>query len=139
MVWDNLHQNALDIHKASGIPIDPWTELSIRDSLKCARMMFEHPTGRAKWTEKGLDTFKFWTGMHSDSISQLRPLARVLLGLPATAASCERVWSSAGRLNDRRSVLTEKNLEMLIFLRENINSVGAITVSDINKIISSAK
>ncbi len=87
--------------------------------------------------EQQVSPLDFWKGHHlSHSISQLKPLARVLLALPATAASCERVWSSAGRLNDRRAALTEKNLEMLIYLRENINSVGGIADSDIQKILA---
>ena len=99
--------------------------------------MFEDKDVRTSILQEQVTPLEFWRRHPlSQSIAQLKPLAQVLLGLPATAASCERVWSSAGQLNNRRAALTEKNLEMLIYLRENLNSVGGLSDTDIKQILS---
>ena len=99
--------------------------------------MFEDKDVRTSILQEQVTPLEFWRRHPlSQSIAQLKPLAQVLLGLPATASSCERVWSSAGQLNNRRAALTEKNLEMLIYLRENLNSVGGLSDTDIKQILS---
>ena len=50
----------------------------------------------------------------------LAKLSRVVLGLPATATSSERVWSSAGNtVSARRQSLSPDSIRDVVFLHEN--------------------
>lgn len=141
-VWQHMMASAISVHRSINKmsetePLPVWVEKTLETSISSARIMFEDTNVRASLVKDKVSPLEFWRSHRlSLSICQLKPLAQVLLGLPATAASCERVWSSAGRLNDRRAVLTEKNLEMLIYLRENIKTLGGISEVEIKQIMS---
>ena len=51
-------------------------------------------------------------------------LARKWCAVPASSAPCERLFSAAGRLlTDRRASMSDENLEMILFMHENIDIV----------------
>ena len=48
-------------------------------------------------------------------------LAKKYLAIPATSVPCERVFSAAGHVvNEKRSCLLPTNVNMLVFLAENL-------------------
>lgn len=113
-VWSDLLQSAKDVHRtineqSPSEELQPWISKTLETAVSCARLMFETDDVRNSIIKEQITPLEFWRRHHlAQTISQLKPLAQTLLGLPATAASCERVWSSAGRLNDRRAALIEK-------------------------------
>ncbi len=63
-----------------------------------------------------------WWKTHNSQLKKLSILARQLFSIPATSASVERQFSSAGIIfNDRRTRLTGENLENIILIRSMEN------------------
>lgn len=68
--------------------------------------------------QRDSDPLKWWKE-NSHSFPHLAPLARKYLGIPATEASSERLFSAAGNVaTQKRSCLSEEHLEQLVFLHE---------------------
>jgi hypothetical protein len=61
------------------------------------------------------DPMLWWA--KQDAYAQLFPLVRMLLGIPASNASAERLFSSAGFLADGRDRLEIQTLEWLTIIR----------------------
>lgn len=67
------------------------------------------------------DPLKYWED-HSKVFPGLYKMAMKYLSIPATSVPSERLFSKAGHiLSDRRSRLTPKKLDQLIFLSDNID------------------
>jgi hypothetical protein len=72
-----------------------------------------------------------WWKKHSNHLQKLSILTRQLFSIPATSASVERQFSSAGIIfNDRRTRLSGENLENIILIRsienQDKNDVGML-------------
>lgn len=63
----------------------------------------------------------FWK-RHKNTFPELYKMQLKYLCIPATSVPSERVFSKTGQVtNDRRSRLTPKNLDCIIFLNSNLN------------------
>jgi hypothetical protein len=61
-----------------------------------------------------------WWALHKSSYPVLSQVARLLMAVPATSVSSERLFSKAGAvISDRRSKLLPKHAEQLCFLSQN--------------------
>ena len=72
-----------------------------------------------------------WWKTHNNRLKKLSVLVRQLFSIPATAASVERQFSSAGIIfNERRTRLTGENLENIILIRsmenQDKNDIGTL-------------
>lgn len=68
------------------------------------------------------DPLDFWKTC--TVLPELQKLQEKYLGIPATSVPSERVFSKAGQItNQRRNRLSAKNLDQIIFLNVNINTV----------------
>ncbi|GFR60262.1 zinc finger BED domain-containing protein 1 [Elysia marginata] len=62
-----------------------------------------------------------WWRDHSQMFPRLALIAKDVLATPATLVPSERIFSKAGELiSARRSRLSKKNVDMIIFLHKNI-------------------
>ena len=62
-----------------------------------------------------------WWRRNGETMKELRKLAKKFLTIPATSTPSERLFSKAGELiNQRRSMLSDKNINMTLFLNKNI-------------------
>jgi hypothetical protein len=61
-----------------------------------------------------------WWAANGSKYPSLTKVVRLLLGVPATSVSSERLFSKAGMIiSDRRSSLSPQHAEMLCFLSQN--------------------
>ena len=61
-----------------------------------------------------------WWNMNEHRFPNLAKLGKVYLGIPATSASSERLFSKAGIITAKhRNCLKAKNVEAIIFLNKN--------------------
>jgi hypothetical protein len=61
-----------------------------------------------------------WWKTHENKYAGLAKLAKMYLGIPATSASSEREFSTAGNIaTSKRSCLLPQNVNLLVFLYEN--------------------
>jgi hypothetical protein len=66
------------------------------------------------------DTPLQWWAANKDIYPMLSQVARLLLAVPATSVSSERLFSKAGAIiSDRRSKLSPQHAEQLCFLSQN--------------------
>ncbi|XP_068244012.1 zinc finger BED domain-containing protein 4-like [Palaemon carinicauda] len=66
------------------------------------------------------DPLKWWK-MHSVLFPKLHALAKKFLCIPATSVPSERLFSKAGELiSHRRSALSDKNINMILFFNKNM-------------------
>lgn len=67
------------------------------------------------------DPLKWWE-MHNILFPKLQGLAKMFLSIPATSVPAERLFSKAGELvSQRRSALSDENINMILFLNKNIH------------------
>ena len=63
-----------------------------------------------------------WWKTHADKYKRLAELAKMYLSIPATSASSERTFSSAGNIvSTKRTGLLPENVDLLVFLHQNRN------------------
>lgn len=63
-----------------------------------------------------------WWATNKGRYPLLSQLAAHYLAIPATSVPCERVFSTAGNVvNDKRACLLPRNVNMLVFLAENLD------------------
>ena len=63
-----------------------------------------------------------WWKAHADKYKRLAELAKTYLSIPATSASSERTFSSAGNIiTTKRTCLLPENVDLLVFLHQNRN------------------
>jgi hypothetical protein len=75
------------------------------------------------------NVLEFWKNCHDQNLWRLRLLARAILAVPASAVSCERIWSSAGRaFTKARGALSAEMGGKQIFLHEIMKAAEAIPV-----------
>ena len=61
-----------------------------------------------------------WWSMNEHRFPQLAKHAKIYLGIPATSASSERLFSKAGIITAKhRNCLKAKNVEAIVFLNKN--------------------
>ncbi len=78
----------------------------------------EETTGKESTDESPM----LWRKINKSRFSLLSQLAARYLAIPATSVPCERVFSTAGHVvNDKRAFLLPKNVNMLVFLAENLD------------------
>lgn len=66
-----------------------------------------------------LDLFEWWN-IRKDKFPAVSYLARKYLSIPASSASSERCFSTAGNIiTSKRSSLLPENVDMLVFLYQN--------------------
>ena len=66
------------------------------------------------------DILKWWP--QQSQLPRLRQMSRQYLSVPAISASCERVFSLAGRLfSDERQNMNEEKLEDRMWAKANID------------------
>ena len=72
-----------------------------------------------------------WWKVNESRFPTLAKMARCYLCVPATSIPSERVFSTAGLvINDRRSSLSPENVDMLIFLSQNLRMIKSVDVLD---------
>lgn len=77
---------------------------------------------KADVVERNTDILKWWSD-NSRNYPNLAVLARKYLSIPATEASSERLFSTAGNiLTNKRSTLATENLAHLVYLHEFLKS-----------------
>ena len=65
------------------------------------------------------DILEYWK-TQNENFPTLQKLAKLILAVPASAASSERNFSSAGFLvNERRTLLGENTVDEILFLHSN--------------------
>ena len=85
----------------------------------------------ALYCEEGVDpedsdTLKYWTN-NRKKFPLLSRLARKFLCIPASSATLERVFSTAGNaVSERRTSLSIDNIEMLVYMKENMKELKTI-------------
>ena len=111
------------IHSKTDAPSDFWesmvTETEVeetRENLVCAEL---ENFVKEKNIPRNDDPLQWWRN-NGVRYPYLAKLSRVVLGLPATATSSERVWSSAGNtVSARRQSLSPDSIRDVVFLHEN--------------------
>lgn len=102
-------------------------------ALKSVRCLFEsadhaqHRSHPPPGDERTLtDPFAFWRGFLKEKpeLIVLLPVLRFLLSIPASSAFSERLWSSAGFLNNDRENLQAQNLVRLTVIRDWLQQLG---------------
>ncbi|KAL7632170.1 UNVERIFIED_CONTAM: hypothetical protein RMT77_010628 [Armadillidium vulgare] len=67
---------------------------------------------------------EFWK-KHTNLFPILSDVAKTFLAIPATSVESERMFSKAGDLiSDRRTRLSSKNVEKIIFVNRNLEAIG---------------
>lgn len=67
-----------------------------------------------------MDPLKYWKG-HAGKWPRLYEVAKYALTVSATSIRSESTWSHAGQIESvRRTTLTTKTLDMLLFLQQNV-------------------
>ena len=62
-----------------------------------------------------------WWSKNSSRYPNLTVLAKKYLAIPATSVPAERVFSTAGNIvNQKRACLLPENVNLLVFLAENL-------------------
>ncbi|EFN84807.1 Zinc finger BED domain-containing protein 1, partial [Harpegnathos saltator] len=65
------------------------------------------------------DPLKWWKA-HENLYPTIAALAKIYLAIPASSASSERVFSTAGNIvTAKRNCLSTENVNLLIFLNKN--------------------
>ena len=78
-------------------------------------------------SEKTVDILDFWR-VNAGKYPMLARLARRILAIPASSASSERVFSSAGNIfTVRRANLSVSKMEQLVFMKENSKLLDEIS------------
>ena len=66
-----------------------------------------------------------WWKENSSKFPMLSRLAKKILAIPASSATSERVFSTAGEIcSERRTNLSVHNIEMLVYLKENLRELN---------------
>ena len=108
-VWRHLEMEACNLEHNNR-----FTKL-ISSSLEILRDTFE----ANKTLLQNVDPLQYWKN-ETSMLSSLHFVARLLLAIPASSASSERVFSAAGFIhNERRATLTDEHVESMVFIREN--------------------
>ena len=67
-----------------------------------------------------------WWSLNQSRYPKLASVAKKILAIPATSAPAERIFSKAGwTVNERRSRLSPKLIDKLVFISENLNKLNA--------------
>jgi len=90
--------------------------------LKAYRMML------SKEQRVASDCLGFWRASQ-ERFPKLAICARILLSIPATSASVERMFSCAGLVKDERPTQLPETTESLVILHENCNGNGLFSSS----------
>ena len=78
---------------------------------------------------KGTNLLEYWS-MNREKMPGLAKLARKILAIPASSATSERVFSTAGRTcTERRTSLSVANIEMLVYMKENLRELNKLDIS----------
>lgn len=84
----------------------------LSDAIVDIRQYLEKPV-----IDKNECPFVYWKQTHN----RLKEIAKAYLCISATSVPSERIFSKAGQIiTDRRNRLKEKNINMLLFLKQNI-------------------
>ena len=76
---------------------------------------------------KDSNILQYWNNQQN-KFPYLTRLARKMLCIPASSSTSERVFSTAGNiLTERRTCLSIDNIEMLVFIKENMKEMKNIT------------
>ncbi|XP_065674180.1 zinc finger BED domain-containing protein 4-like [Hydra vulgaris] len=76
---------------------------------------------------KDSNILQYWNNQQN-KFPYLTRLARKMLCIPASSSTSERVFSTAGNiLTERRTCLSIDNIEMLVFMKENMKEMNNIT------------
>jgi len=87
----------------------------------------------SKMTDEKGDILAYWKD-NKDKLPLLSGLARSVLCIPATSASSERLFSTAGRIiNPQRTLLNSEKAEDLIFMNANFEAISKIMARDKGK------
>ena len=63
-----------------------------------------------------------WWKLHGATMQELQKIAKKFLACPATSTPSERLFSKAGELvNQRRSNISDSNINMVLFLNKNLS------------------
>lgn len=114
-VWQKLEKEIddIDLEKSSGLyPIG-----NLTDDLKLMRKFFEFNAKQFKAMQK-FDVLKWWKDFNRGAL--LAPYAKMYLCRPATSASSERVFKSAGyTYTEERTRLESEKVQEMVFIKEN--------------------
>jgi hypothetical protein len=84
-----------------------------------------------------LEADEFWK-LRSDDLPHMSRLARVLLAVPATSATSERTFSTAGHC-DRVARGRSMALDSLVFVRRNVRLLGETPHDQLGRILALMK
>ena len=88
----------------------------MRDTVE----FYHENAAKVEWISV-IDDSKIEERKNGETMKELRKLAKKFLTIPATSTPSERLFSKAGELiNQRRSMLSDKNINMTLFLNKNI-------------------
>lgn len=77
---------------------------------------------------RGVDILGYWNE-NRDKLPGLGRLARKILAIPASSATSERVFSTAGNICvPRRTSLSVANIEMLVYMKENMREFNKLDI-----------
>jgi hypothetical protein len=141
-LWRELKDEILSLNRGAGVPPPPPTGPSthsmamndpiisqvfgVRDDDRPAdslesKVEVEIGEYRARRVSLEQPPLEFWK-THQGTYPKMAVAARRYLAIPATTASSERLFSSAGNvISDRRSRLLPDRASALILLRENLD------------------
>lgn len=111
-VWKCLQEETIQLAETNS-----FTEL-IAPSFAILRRTLENN----KQQLQNINPLHFWRD-ETSKLSCLHSVTKMLLAIPASSASSERVFSATGFIhNERRATLTDDHVEdMVVFIRENFN------------------
>ncbi len=113
---------------------EPCAKRRLLAELKASRSVANEPTAALETEmrnyashvptdEEEQNSLLFWKA-HGDKYPHLSNLAKEHLSIPATSVPVESMFSTAGLiLNSRRSSLSPANMNMVLFIHDNINVV----------------
>ena len=97
------------------VDVQDWMDVSEDSSFDTERQLYIH---RRILKEKTEDLLKWWKN-NAAEFPKLSRTARQILVIPASSASSERNFSSAGQvISERRTCLSSVNVDSILFLSD---------------------
>jgi len=124
-VWEQIEKEACQLLVPTALPDEllsdqpptlTLTNEAVKHLIRAVHDLFQNKAHRS--TLGKVNPLKLWS--EQCSFAALAPFVRMLLGIPASNASAERSFSSAGFISQRRENLSIHTLEQMSIIRHHL-------------------